>query len=246
MSGWKTWWHRLGSPRWFYRISGPWAAGLIGIGLTSIAIGFVWGLAIAPPDYLQGNSFRIMYLHVPAAMLAESCYVLMGIAGAVLLIWRMKLADVAVMAAAPIGALFCALALVTGSIWGRPTWGTWWVWDARTTSMLVLLFLYFGYMALAGAVDREGGSSRIPAIFGLIGAINIPIIHYSVIWWNSLHQPPSITTGGSAMAGPFLWGLLAATLGYSLLFGGVVLARMRALLAEIQTEARLRRKALEA
>ena len=118
-----------------------------------------------------------------------------------------------------------------------PAWGAWWVWDGRLTSMLVLLFLYFGYIALAGAVEREGGSSRIPAIFGLVGAINIPIIHYSVIWWNSLHQPPSITTGGSAMAAP---------LGFTLIFGGVVLARMRALLAEAQAEARLRRRALEA
>ena len=142
--------------------------------------------------------------------------------------------------------MFTALTLATGSLWGRPAWGTWWVWDGRLTSMLVLLFLYFGYIALAGAVQREGGSSRIPAIFGLVGAINIPIIHYSVIWWNSLHQPPSLTTGGSAMAGPFLWGLIAATLGFSLIFGGVVLARMRALLAETQAEARLRRMALEA
>ena len=119
------------------------------------------------------------------------------------------------------------------------------MWDGRLTSMLVLLFLYFGYIALAGAIQREGGSSRIAAIFGLVGAVNIPIIHYSVIWWNSLHQPPSLTTGGSAMAGPFLWGLVAATLGFSLIFGGVVLARMRALLAETQAEARLRRMALE-
>jgi len=142
--------------------------------------------------------------------------------------------------------VFTALCLASGSLWGRPAWGTWWVWDGRLTSMLVLLFLYFGYIALAGAIQREGGSSRIAAIFGLVGAVNIPIIHYSVIWWNSLHQPPSLTTGGSAMAGPFLWGLLASTLGFSLIFGGVVLARMRALLAEVQAEARLRRKALEA
>src|SRR5262245_2849361 len=134
MSWIKTWWHRLGSPRWFYEISGMWATGLVSVGLAGIAVGFVWGLAIAPPDYLQGDSFRIMYLHVPAAMLAESCYILMGIAGAVLLIWRLKLADMVVAAAAPIGTVFCALALLTGAIWGRPTWGTWWVWDGRTTS----------------------------------------------------------------------------------------------------------------
>ena len=141
--------------------------------------------------------------------------------------------------------MFTALGLATGSIWGRPAWGTWWVWDGRLTSFLVLLFLYLGYIALADSIDREGGSSRIPAIFGLVGAVNIPIIHFSVTWWNSLHQPPSLTTGGSAMAGPFLWGVLASVLGFSLLFGGVVLARMRTILARVQAEARLRRKALE-
>jgi heme exporter protein C len=156
------------------------------------------------------------------------------------------LAALAARASAVPGAVFAALCLASGSLWGRPAWGTWWVWDGRLTSMLVLLFLYLGYIALADAVQREGGSSRIPAIFGLVGAINIPIIHYSVIWWNSLHQPPSLGWGTSAMAGPFLWGLLVSTLGFTLLFAGVVLARMRALLAEIQAEARLRRKAMEA
>ena len=140
--------------------------------------------------------------------------------------------------------------LATGSLWGRPAWGAWWVWDGRLTSMLVLLFLYLAYIALAEAADRDGGNgragqSRIPAIFGLVGAINIPIIHYSVLWWNSLHQPPSIAMGKSAMAPVFLYGLLAASLGFSLIFGGVVLARMRTILANAQTEARLRRKALQ-
>jgi heme exporter protein C len=142
--------------------------------------------------------------------------------------------------------VFTAICLATGSIWGRPTWGTWWVWDGRLTSMLVLLFLYFGYIALAQAAAREGVSARIPAIFGLIGAINIPIINRSVVWWNSLHQPPSITLGGSAIDAVFLTPLLVCVLGFSLLFGGVVLMRMRALLAEVQTEARLRRRAREA
>jgi heme exporter protein C len=168
-----------------------------------------------------------------------------AIASLVELVWRHPLAALAGRGAAVPGAVFAAVCLATGSIWGRPAWGTWWVWDGRLTSMLVLLFLYIGYIALAGAVQREGGSSRIPAIFGLVGAVNIPIIHYSVIWWNSLHQPPSLGMGGSAMAAPFLWGLLGATLGFSLLFAGVVLARMRALLADIQAESRLRRKAQE-
>lgn len=159
------------------------------------------------------------------------------------LVWRHPLAGIGARAVAVPGAVFTAICLITGSIWGRPTWGAWWVWDGRLTSMLVLLFLYFGYISLAGAVEREGGSSRIPAIFGLVGAVNIPIINRSVVWWNSLHQPPSLTMGKSAIDPAFLWPLLIATLGFSLIFGGVVLARMRALLADKQAEARLRRKA---
>jgi heme exporter protein C len=182
---------------------------------------------------------------VPTAWLGMAGWTAIAVASFVELVWRHPLAALAARGAAAPGAVFAALCLATGSLWGRPAWGTWWVWDGRLTSMLILLFLYFGYIALAGAVAREGGSTRIPAIFGLVGAVNIPIIHYSVIWWYSIHQPPSLSTGGSAMAGPFLWGLVAATLGFSLLFGAATLMRMRALLAEAQAEARLRRKALE-
>ncbi|MXO59617.1 heme ABC transporter permease [Altererythrobacter salegens] len=238
--------HAFANPARFLRIARPLTPVLLLAGLGIIAASLVYGLAFAPAEQLQGETVRILFLHVPTAWLGMAGWSAIAISSLMELVWRHPLAALAARASALPGAVFTFLCLVTGSIWGRPAWGTWWVWDGRLTSMLVLLFLYFGYMALAGAVDREGGSSRIPAIFGLIGAINIPIIHYSVIWWNSLHQPPSITTGGSAMAGPFLWGLLAATLGFTLLFSGVVLARMRALLADIQTEARLRRKALEA
>jgi heme exporter protein C len=189
---------------------------------------------------------RILFIHVPTAWLGMAGWSAIAVASLVELVWRHPLAALAARGSALPGAVFAALCLASGSLWGRPAWGTYWVWDGRLTSMLVLLFLYLGYIALANAVQREGGSSRIPAIFGLVGAINIPIIHYSVIWWNSLHQPPSLGWGTSHMAGPFLWGLLAATLGFTLIFAGVVLARMRALLADIQAEARLRRKALEA
>ena len=158
----------------------------------------------------------------------------------------LALAALAARASAVPGATFAAVCLITGSIWGRPTWGTWWEWDGRLISMLVLLFLYFGYIALSQAVSREGASSRIPAIFGLVGAINIPIINRSVVWWRSIHQPPSITMGNSSIDMEFLIPLGIATLGFSLIFAGVVLARMRTLLAEIQTEARLRRKAMGA
>jgi heme exporter protein C len=169
-----------------------------------------------------------------------------AISSLVFLVWRHPLAALAARAAAVPGLVFTVICLATGSIWGRPTWGTWWVWDGRLTSMLVLAFLYLAYIALAQAAEREGVSPRIPAIFGLLGAINIPIINRSVVWWNSLHQPPSITMGKSAIDAEFLIPLMVAVLGFSLLFGGVVLARMRALLADIQAEARLRRKAMEA
>ena len=238
--------HAFANPARFLRIARPLTPVLLLSGLAMTGAALAYGLFYAPAERLQGETVRILFIHVPTAWLGMAGWSAIAVASLVELVWRHPLAALAARASALPGAVFTFLCLASGSIWGRPAWGAWWVWDGRLTSMLVLLFLYFGYMALAGAVDREGGSSRVPAIFGLIGAINIPIIHYSVIWWNSLHQPPSITTGGSAMAGPFLWGLLAATLGFSLLFGGVVLARMRALLAGIQAEARLRRRALEA
>jgi len=238
--------HAYANPARFLRIARPLTPVLLLSGLVVTGAALAYGLLYAPAERLQGETVRILFIHVPTAWLGMAGWSAIAIASLVELVWRHPLAALAARASAVPGAVFTFLCLASGSIWGRPAWGAWWVWDGRLTSMLVLLFLYFGYMSLAGAVDREGGSSRVPAIFGLIGAINIPIIHYSVIWWNSLHQPPSITTGGSAMAGPFLWGLLAATLGFSLLFAGVVLARMRALLAQIQAEARLRRKALEA
>ncbi len=159
------------------------------------------------------------------------------------IVWRHPLASIAGRAAAIPGAFFAALCLATGSLWGRPAWGTWWEWDGRLTSMLVLLFLYLGYIALSGAAAREWASSRIPAIFGLVGVINVPVIHYSVLWWYSIHQRPSFSVGGSTMAPEFRWPLIAATIGFSCLFAAVVLMRMRALLAEAQAEARLRRRA---
>jgi heme exporter protein C len=215
-------------------------------GLVIAGAALAWGLFVVPPDRLMGDTVRILFIHVPAAWLGMGGWSAIAIASLVELVWRHPLATLAARAAAVPGAAFTAICLITGSIWARPTWGTWWVWDGRLTSFLVLLFLYFAYIALAGAAQRDGASSRIPAIFGLVGAINVPIINRSVVWWNSLHQPPSITIGKSAIDPAFLWPLLAATIGFSLIFSGVVLARMRALLADMQAEARLRRKALEA
>jgi heme exporter protein C len=211
-----------------------------------LALGAIaWGLFVVPPDRLMGESVRILFIHVPAAWLGMGGWGGLAIASAALLIWKHPLAGIAARAIAVPGMVFCAICLVTGSIWGRPTWGTWWEWDGRLTSMLVLLFLYGGYIALSQAAAREGGSMKIAAIFGMVGAINVPIINRSVVWWNSLHQPPSITMGKSAIDPTFLVPLLVSTLGFSLLFGGLVLMRMRALIAEQQVEARLRRRALE-
>lgn len=238
--------HAYANPARFLRIARPLTPALLLLGIVISTATFGYALLLAPAERLQGETVRILPLHVATAWAGMAGWSAIAIGSLVELVWRHPLAAIAARASAAPGAVFTFAALATGSIWGRPAWGTWWVWDGRLTSMLVLLFLYFGYMALANAIDREGGASRVAAIFGLLGAINIPIIHYSVVWWNSLHQPPSITTGGSAMAGPYLALLLAATLGVFLLFVGVILARMRAILADMQAEARLRRKALEA
>ncbi len=218
---------------------------LIG-GLLVSAGALWWGLTQVSPDRLMGETVRILFLHVPAAWLGMGGWTAIALSSLVFLVWRHPLAALAARAAAVPGLVFTLICLITGSIWGRPAWGTWWVWDGRLTSMLVLAFLYVAYIALAQAAEREGVSARIPAIFGLLGAINIPIINRSVVWWNSLHQPPSITMGQSAIDAEFLVPLLIAVFGFSLLFAGVVLARMRALLADVQAESRLRRRAMEA
>ena len=215
------------------------------------AVLLVTGLYLAlfdsPADYQQGETVRIMYIHVPSAWLAMFGYMVMAGASAVALIFRHPLADIAAKSAAPIGAAFTFLALVTGSLWGRPMWGTWWVWDARLTSMLILFFLYLGYIALAGAEREKDGEGRLTAIFGLVGAINLPIIHYSVVWWKSLHQGQSIDIlrGTSAIAPQMLWPLLGSAIGFTLLFAAVVLMRMRGELARMKIEARMKRMAAQ-
>ncbi len=240
--------HGYANPARFLRLA-RWLTPLLLVsGLILTGVTLAWALLAAPAERLQGDSAKILFVHVPAAWLGMGGWTALAIASLIELVWRHPLAAIGARAIALPGAFFAALCLATGSLWGRPAWGTWWVWDGRLTSMLVLLFLYLAYIALAEAADRDSqgaGQSRIPAIFGLVGAINIPIIHFSVLWWNSLHQPPSIAMGKSAMAPVFLSGLLAASLGFSLIFGGVVLARMRAILANAQADARLRRKALQ-
>jgi heme exporter protein C len=198
-------------------------------GLVLIAYGAIAGLFFAPPDYQQGDAFRIIYVHVPAAYLSMMAYVVMAVAASIGLVWRMKLAHAVAAGAAPLGAWFTFLALATGSIWGRPMWGTWWEWgDPRLTSELILLFLYFGYMALRGAIDDTSRADRASAVLALVGAVNVPIIHFSVQWWSSLHQGPTLVrTGGPAIVTDMLYPLLAMIAGFSLMFGALLLSRVR-------------------
>ena len=237
--------HGFANPKRFLSIARPMTPWLLVVGLLLVAASLFWGLTLAPAERLQGESVRILYIHVPAAWLGMAGWTVIAGASLAEIVWRHPLAAIAGRAAAVPGAFFTALCLASGSLWGRPAWGVWWRWDGRLTSMLVLLFLYFGYIALSQAAARDGASSRIPAIFGLLGVVNVPVIHYSVLWWYSIHQPPSFSLGGSAMAAEFRWPLLAATLGFTLVFAGIVLMRMRALLADAQAEARLRRRARE-
>lgn len=177
--------------------------------------GTVWSLLFAPADYQQGNSFRIIYLHVPSAILAQSAYMLMAVAGAIGLIWKMKMADMVLKSAAPIGASMAVLALATGAIWGKPTWGSWWVWDARLTSMLILLFLYLGIMALNSAIENESTAAQASAVLALVGVVNIPIIKYSVEWWNTLHQPATFKLTEKPAMPPDMWlPLLVMVIGF--------------------------------
>ncbi len=232
-----TWFHKWGSPKWFYEMSGRWLPWLSIAAVLLIAAGLIWGLAFAPPDYQQGNSFRIIYIHVPAAFLAQSIYVTLAIAGLVGLVWKMKLADVALQQAAPIGAWMTAIALLTGAIWGKPTWGTYWVWDARLTSMLILLFLYFGVIALGNAISNRDSAAKACAVLAIVRVVNIPIIKYSVEWWNSLHQTATFKiTEKPAMPMEMWLPLLLAVLGFYCFFGAVLLYRMR--LEVLKREAR--------
>ena len=222
------WFHKLGSPKSFYEISGY----LLPVMYTSAGIllvtGIIWALGFVPQDYQQGHSARIMYIHVPAAILAQSGYMMMAVAGAVFLIWRMKLADVALQCAAPIGATLTFLALVTGAIWGKPTWGTWWVWDARLTSTLILFFLYVGVMALRSAMEGRESVGRATAMLAVVGVINLPIIKYSVDWWFTLHQPSSFALTEKPSMPIEMWlPLLVMVLGFYLFFFSVWMVRIR-------------------
>jgi heme exporter protein C len=235
--------HAFANPARFLRLARPLTTWLGWGGALLTAAALAAGLFLSPSDYLQGESVRIMYVHVPAAWLGMGGWAGLAVASLMQLVWRHPLAGLAARAIAVPGAVFTGICLATGSIWGFPTWGTWWEWDGRMTSMLLLLFLYIGYIALAEAEREKGGEGRLAAIFGLVGAVNLPVIHYSVLWWRSLHQGQSIGVTGSSIAGSMLWPLLLAALGFTFLFGAIVLMRMRAALARQKVEARLRRMA---
>ena len=238
--------HALANPARFLRLARPATGWLLAVGAALTIVGASGGLAVTPPDYLQGETVRILYLHVPAAWLGMAGWAAIAAAAVSQIVWRHPLAAIAGRAVAVPGATFAALCLATGSIWGRPTWGTWWEWDGRLTSMLILFFLYLGYIALAAAERERGGDGRMAAIFGLVGAINLPIIHYSVLWWRTLHQGQSLSiSGGSTIAPEMLWPLPLTMMGFTALFAAVTLMRMRADLAETKREARLRRSAAE-
>ena len=224
---WK-WLHPYAKPEVCYSLCNkllPWFAVLSAV---AIFIGTVWGLAFAPTDYQQGDSFRIIYIHVPAAIWSMGVYLAMAIAALIGLVWQVRLSDWASLAMAPIGAVFTFIALATGAIWGKPMWGTWWVWDARLTSELILLFLYLGVIALHNAFDDPRKAGKAAGILAIVGVVNLPIIHFSVEWWNTLHQGATITKFDKpSMDTSMLWPLLINIVGFGLFFGFIFLMSFR-------------------
>ncbi len=223
------WFHRLSSPKWFYQKTGKWLPWIWGFTLAFLAFGLWQSLYNSPADYQQGHSVRIMYIHVPAAMVSMSFYVAMAVAAAVGYIWRIKLAHMVAISIAPIGAAMTFIALFTGSFWGRPAWGTWWVWDARITTELILLFLYLGFIALHKAFEDREVADRAAGVVAMVGVINVPIIHYSVKWWNTLHQGSTLSfTEKQKMPDEMLLALLVMIVAVTLFSSAILLMRTRA------------------
>ncbi|MEE2025099.1 heme ABC transporter permease [Alkalimonas mucilaginosa] len=227
------WLHPLAKPETLYHFCGrlfPW---LMLSAVSILLFGNIWGLVFAPPDYQQFDTVRIIYIHVPAALLSMSTYTMMAIAAFIALVWQVKVAQWSVLAIAPIGAVFTAISLLTGMAWGKPMWGTWWEWDARLTSQLILLFLYLGVIALYGAFSDRQTGGKVASLLALIGIVNVPIIHFSVEWWNTLHQGASITKFDSPSVHPsMLWPLLISLLGFYLLMLALVCLRLRTAILE--------------
>jgi len=218
----------LGTPRRFYHFCGKLFPWFMGFSFIAMAYGLIGGLFLAPADYQQGDGFRIIYVHVPCAFLSMFIYMTMVIFSTIFLIWRIKLADLIAYSIAPVGAVFTLCALLTGSIWGKPMWGTWWIWDARLTSELILLFLYLGYLGLYQAITEKKLAARMCAILAVVGAIDIPIIHYSVYWWNTLHQGATISQWGKpAIDMTMLKPLLSMITGFALYTMAISCIRIR-------------------
>ena len=225
---WIDFYHRLASPKNFYQLSKPVVPVLAGSFVLLFVIGAYLGLLIAPTDYQQGDGYRILYVHVPAAWMSLFVYTVMALAAVVGFVWRIKTAFMVCICSAPIGAAFTLLALLSGSIWGKPMWGTWWVWDARLTSELILLFLYGGVMVLYAAYHNPKVGEKAAAILSIIGVVNVPIIHYSVVWWNSLHQGSTVLRPeGPAMSSSMLIPLLLMAASFMAFYGWVLILRMR-------------------
>lgn len=238
---------KLANPSVFLKLSGALLPWLIGLTAIVFAAGLYMSFFVAPPDYQQGETVRIMFVHVPSAWLAMMCYGIVAVASIGSLVWRHPLADVSAKAAVPIGAAFTLVALVTGSLWGKPMWGTYWVWDARLTSMLILFFIYLGLMALWQAIDEPSKAGRAAAILALVGSINLPIIKYSVDWWNTLHQPSGvITMSGSSVHPSILIPLLVMAVAFTLLFIVLHLKAMRAEILRRRVQSLLATQAYEA
>ncbi len=230
------WFHKLGSPPYFYRFAGRLLPWLYALALVAGVIGLYGGLVVAPADYQQGDSFRIIYVHVPCAWMSLFVYAFMAANGFIALVWRIKLSETLAMASAPIGAAFTFITLVSGSLWGKPMWGTWWTWDARLTSELVLLFLYFGVIGLHHAIEDTRQAARAAAFLALVGVVNLPIVHYSVVWWNTLHQGSTISLmGQSKISASMLWPLLTLAFATHVYFFASLLARSRVALLELES-----------
>lgn len=242
-----AWLHRLASPPYFYRLAGRLYHWLLWPALLCIVVGVYGGLVLAPADYQQGDAFRIIYVHVPSAYLSMMVYTTMAFASAIGLIWRIKLAHAVAASAAPIGASFTFLALATGALWGEPMWGTWWVWDARLTSELILLFLYLGYMLLRTAFEDINKADRASGLLALVGVVNVPIIHYSVIWWSTLHQGPTISKlDNPSITTDMLWPLLTMILGFTLFFFAMLTRHLQGEVLERSRQARWTQEILAA
>lgn len=241
-----TWFYKLASPPSVYAAAGALAPWFLATAAIAIGYGLVDGLVFAPPDYQQGDAFRIVYVHAPSAWMSLFSYTSMAIAGAIALVWRIKIGHAVAAASAPIGASFTLLALVTGSLWGKPMWGTYWAWDPRLTSELILLFLYFGVISLRSAFEDPARGDRAAALLGIVGLVNVPIIHFSVTWWNSLHQGATVAKiGKPAMSLSMLWPLLAMLLGFMLFYGAVLCMRLQGEVLNRERQARWVREAIK-